>query len=233
MNSLTKGRNLKRDVPIAIMFCFFFFFAIFSYFWYDEVISEGALDFQRLTGFSGRWMIAIGMISLLGIHARRISKKQRDWQYSVLMLIPFAAVVLSGFFTEGGRQGQIFRWWFTTFEAPASYAGAHLSWFYSTWAYFRVVRARDLRTLIFTIVFCLFCLAYSPLGNVILPIALPITDVISDVFLVGLQRAMLLTGLGAGIAMTIRTLLGMEKGWLGALGRALPTLPGQRSDKEQ
>lgn len=232
IESKTTGRNWKRDAPILIVVIFFIFYGIFSYFWYDPVISEGALDFQRLVGFAGRWGIGLGVFTLIFVHARRIAKRQRDWKFSVLMFIPFVLMILIGFFAEGGRQGQIYRWWYSNFNTPIQYAGQSFMWFYATWAYFRTVRARNMQTLLFTGVFVLFAFGYSSLGNLLVPFASPLTEILGVAFWAARNRALTMTALGAGIAMSLRTLLGMERGWLGALGRALPTLPTKRRETE-
>ena len=232
MESIMIGRNWKRDLPILIMAILFIVYAIFSYFWYDPIISEGTLDLQRLVEFGGRWGIGVGVFTLIFVHARRIAKREKDWQFSILMFIPFVAMILIGFFAEGGRQGQLYRWWYSNFNTPLQYSGQCFMWFYATWGYFRTVRARNMQTLLYTIVFVLFCFGYSAFGNIFMPFAPPITEILGVAFWAARNRALVMTGLGAGIAMSIRMILGMERGWLGALVRALLTIPTRRGSEE-
>lgn len=68
-------------------------------------ISDAQPIVANLTNIISGFLIGLGVYSLLRIHLRRLAKRQPDWQFSVVLLISLAAMVLFGYWDWIDRQG--------------------------------------------------------------------------------------------------------------------------------
>jgi hypothetical protein len=58
-----------------------------------------------MTGIITAFMLGLGIFSLLSIHLRKIRRQQRDWPFSVVLLVSMVAMVSFGYADYFSRQG--------------------------------------------------------------------------------------------------------------------------------
>ena len=158
----------------------------------------------------------LGILNLLGVHFRRITSQEKDWGYSIFLILSFLGVIgaaaLASVYGEPVLEGTAFRWVFHSILYPLEAAAASLLVFFLVAAAFRVMRKRPtLPTLVFvlTIIFVL-------LGTMPFPGQLGLTlaearDWLVQVFAMAGARGMLL-GVALGtIATGLRVLIGFDR----------------------
>ena len=158
----------------------------------------------------------LGILNLLGVHFRRIAHQERDWGYSIFLILAFlgviGAAVLAAVSGEPVLDGTALRWVFHSILSPLEAAAASLLVFFLVAAAFRVMRKRPtLSTVVFvlTIIFVL-------LGTIPFPGQLGLTlaearDWLVQVFAMAGARGMLL-GVALGtIATGLRVLMGFDR----------------------
>jgi hypothetical protein len=158
----------------------------------------------------------LGILNLLGVHFRRIGRQERDWGYSIFLILSFLGVIgaaaLAPVYGEPVLEGTALRWVFHSILSPLEAAAASLLVFFLVAAAFRVMRKRPtLSTLVFVLTIILVLLGAMPLpGQLGLTLA-EARDWLVHVFAMAGARGMLL-GVALGtIATGLRVLIGFDR----------------------
>jgi hypothetical protein len=175
----------------------------------------------------------LGAASLLRLHGRRVRRRERDWPYSLLTLVAFAVVLVTGLFKLGGPPGVQ-----GDFADPSSALGAIvaavyaplyasifalLAFFVASAAY-RAFRLHSWEAAVLLVAAAVVLLGRTPIGAILTgwlpePLAWLRSDRLS-LWLMTVpntagQRAILI-GIGLGVvSMSLRLILGIERGPLG------------------
>ncbi len=115
--------------------------------------------------------LGLGAARLLIQHSGRISKKSRDWQFSGILLVFFAAMLLTGFagYISTGVQTDngIYNWLFNYIYTPLGATLYPITGFYIFSAAYRAFRARNLDAALMLIAGCFVMLKNAPVGEAI------------------------------------------------------------------
>ncbi|MEW6050022.1 MAG: hypothetical protein AB1644_03030 [Candidatus Zixiibacteriota bacterium] len=221
---------MKRTVPLFITF-FVGTLLIVSVF-LPPVQSMGE-NFTLFFDIIAVFAFFLGGGNLVRIHLDKVSRRKKDWGYSLVTLFGFFLVLASGLFKIGNAGGIAASvtasgsWFQTIFERvmnPLSSTMYALLAFYVASASYRAFRAKNREATILLIAAFVILLGRTPFGTMItawIPDSLSALQVpnmaiwiMSSPNLAG-QRAIMI-GIGLGVvSMSLRVLLGIERTYLG------------------
>jgi hypothetical protein len=154
----------------------------------------------------------IGILNLLGVHARRIVTRERNWPYSIFLIVA-ALLVIGVAAAEGqGPAGATVSWLFQYVLFPLEAAGASLLIFFLAAAGFRAMRMRpSASTLIFVVTIVIVLVSMVPVGGEAGRILGIVRSWFVDVLGTAGARGMLL-GVALGtVATGLRVLVGIDR----------------------
>jgi len=169
--------------------------------------------------------IWLGVLNLVKVAGDKVYKRQKDWQYSLIIIVCFLGITIIGFFFSGGRRfldsGTAFTWLYDNVYNPlVSMMFALLAFFVASASY-RAFRARNKEATILLVAAFLVMLGRVPLGDVLtnwLPNWLHMSNVASWIMNVpnmAGQRAIMI-GIALGtVSTSLRMILGIERSYLG------------------
>jgi hypothetical protein len=214
------SKYIKREISLAITFVLGMFFILY-YFVSDPLISAIR---DRLTIWSTlitSTMIALGLINLFIVHIRRIQVRQTGWPFSIWLLfgIIFTAAlsvqqgILAGVRTS---DAPILNWIVWNVNTQIQITIFSLFGFYVVSAAIHGLQIRSRESLLFVIMAVLIFLWNAPLGTVIWEGFGPLGTWVSTYIAGSTFSAITLCVSVGSLALGIRTILGYERGYLGA-----------------
>lgn len=199
---------------------------------YDLVMEKVVQGSQVLSGV----LLALGVLSILRVHVKRLTKGQKDWPFSVVLLVSMAAMIVIGLgeWIAGNREAAgilgdyedmktAFSVVFIDMLQILDAAMFSLIAFFILSAAYRAFRIRSVEATIMMGVALVVLLGFIPLAMA-LTAGLPTEGLASNFRIENLKSWILLTvstpalraidlGLGLGLlAMALRIMLGLEKG---------------------
>lgn len=197
---------------------------------FDTMNREFSVYFDIIAVFA----FVLGGGNLLRLHGDRIWRRGKDWRYSVVTVVGFAVTLMAGLCKVGGppgirgdlmAPGTWFRFLFNAVLSPLEATMFALLAFYVASASFRAFRAKTPEATILLVSGFIVLLGRTFLGGVMtawLPdslsfLSIPhLTDWIMAWPNTAGQRAIVI-GIALGvIATSLRIILGIERGYLGA-----------------
>ena len=169
--------------------------------------------------------IWLGALNLIKVAGDKVYKRQKDWPYSLIVILCFLLMVIVGFFFSGGTrfldEGTPFTVLYDNVYSPLVAMMFALLAFFVGSASYRAFRARNKEATVLLIAAFLVMLGRVPLGDLLtgwLPESLHMSNVASWIMnvpnLAG-QRAIMI-GIALGIVSTaLRMILGIERSYLG------------------
>jgi hypothetical protein len=154
----------------------------------------------------------IGIVNLLGVHTRRIAARERNWPYSIFLILAALLVMVVAGVEGQGPGGATVNWLFQYVLFPLEAAGASLLIFFLAAAAFRMMRRRpSWSTLLFVLTIVLVLVSTVPLGGEPGRILRIVRSWLVDVIGTAGTRGMLL-GVALGtIATGLRVLVGIDR----------------------
>ncbi len=178
-----------------------------------EVLTNWA---NLLAGFT----IGFGMVNVTLIHSRHLSRRTPgQWYYSAWLIFVAVIMVIVGLGGEpslGINVSPAQYEWMTTYVLAACSGTMYSSLaFYITSACFRAFRARTMEATALLIVGFITLMSRTPAFQVFIPQAIEAADWINNYIVRSSFRGILIGGALGAILLGIRTLMGMETGYLG------------------
>ena len=187
-------------------------------------LSDMVTDWILIIAAAAIWL---GALNLIKVSLDRISKKEKDWFFSVVTIASFLLIVIIGFFFSGGRAfqdpGTRFDWLYLYIYTPLMATMFALLAFFVASASYRAFRARNTQATILLLAAFVVMLGRTPFGDwlsqlVHLPNGWGISDlsnIIMNYFNVAGQRAIMI-GIALGtVSTSLRIILGIERSYLG------------------
>jgi hypothetical protein len=141
---------------------------------------------QTLETEFARWLRIIlcfaallGLLSVLKFHSAKIKAKQPGWAFSMVTIVSFAVMALSGFwpwpFNLGGsgfatanmQQGSLFKWFFDYGMVPMQATMFAILAFFIASAAFRAFRARSFEATCLLVAGCIMMIGRVPVGEML------------------------------------------------------------------
>lgn len=157
--------------------------------------------------------LGLAFVNLSRIHIRRVSLRRTNWQYSIPLLVLMYIQAVLGLMEGSTGKNYIF-----LFNAILSPSGAMMYALLALWiasAAYRAFTARSVDSALLLLSGIIVMLGNAPVGTVIYKGLPDIKDWIVNVPNMAAQRGIMIgAGIGA-IALGIRILMGIERGYLG------------------
>jgi len=204
---------MKSQIPLAIVIILGFLFMGYTF-----IPHKVADDFYNWyidwSKAMSPWGIILGIMSLLMVHGTKITRKAPRWQYSVVLLVGMVVTAASGFIW-GMQEGTPFMWIFKNIQMPMSSTMFSLLAFYIASAAYKAFRARSPQATVLLIAAVIVMLGQVPVGMKISKYIPDISQWILNVPNLASKRGIML-GVGlAGVATSLKIILGIERSYLG------------------
>jgi len=185
------------------------------------------IEVEPLEAFSDTfrsWMILVatcalfmGAASLSLLHTKKIQRRTTGWQFSVLTLISMVLIMVTGLPIPEiglGVDNQVFDFLFTNILTPLGATMYSIIAFFITSAAYRSFRARNLEATVVLVSGILMICYNAPLMTSLWQGFIPIGDWIFSVPNMATMRAVIIGSALGAIALAMRVLLGIERGYL-------------------
>lgn len=213
---------MKRLIPLILCFVFGIIMIWTSFTphsisktIYDEIIAWVLII--------GPFALVLAVTTLIQTHATRIRRQAEHWQYSFVVFIGLATMVLIGI--PYGPKNEVFVWLYTNVQVPMDATMFSLLAFFIASAAYRAFRARTLEATLLLVAALIVMMGNVPIGDLIWNTVLswtPWEDGASSLRQWILDnpntsaRRGLLLGVSLGvISQSIRIILGIERSYLG------------------
>lgn len=224
-------RILKRQVPIVITATVGTVLVLSVFFPPTMMLGE---DFSLFFDIIAVFAFFLGGGNLVRIHFTKVYRKKPDWGYSIVTLVGFALMLVSGLGKFGGppgitgsvtAEGSWLNTMFIYIIAPLSSTMYALLAFFVASASYRAFRAKNREATILLVAAFVILLGRTPLGMMVtgwVSDSLSIFQIpnlavwVMNVPNLAGQRSILI-GVGLGVvAMSLRLILGMDRTYLGS-----------------
>jgi len=185
------------------------------------------IEVEPLEAFSDTfrsWMILVatcalflGAASLSLLHSKRIQRRSTGWQFSVLTLVSMVVILLAGLPLPEiglGVENPVFDFLFANILTPLGATMYSIIAFFITSAAYRSFRARSTEATVVLVSGILMICYNSPLMTSLWPGFIPVGDWIFSVPNMATMRAVIIGSALGAIALAMRVLLGIERGYL-------------------
>ncbi|MCX7834494.1 MAG: hypothetical protein N2450_00300 [bacterium] len=177
--------------------------------------------FTKLQNGMMDWVIILlsfsylmGGISIFLSHLQRIQRKYDGWYYSLVLVVCLLLMVTLGIFVDYGPNGA-FQWLFKNVQNPMQSTMFALLAFYVSSASYRAFRVRNLHATLLFVAAVLVMIGKVPIGEILWSKFPEISQWILSVPSLAAQRALTIGAALGLIATGLKTLLGIERSWLG------------------
>lgn len=212
----------KKRIPLAIVFLAGITMILTYYSGRKEatdILTGYSKWYQIIAGFA----LLLGVVSLGQVHITKIQKLKPGWAYSLIMIIAFLIMTISGF-VWGIEKGTPFMWIFENVTTPLASTVFSILAFYIASAAYRAFRAKSFEASLMLIAAVLVMVGRIPFGEMfsrLLPDSLSflridvMTQWLFRVPVAAAKRAILL-GIGlSSVTMSLRIILGIERTYMG------------------
>lgn len=214
------SRYIKREIPLALCFVLGIFFIIY-YFFSDPWISAIRDRILIWSTLMGSTMLALGLINMFIIHIRKVRVRQTGWPFSLWLMfgiIFMAALSVQQGILSGVRisDAPLLNWIIWNVNTQIQITIFSLFGFYIVSATIHGFQIRSTESLLFVLSGVIVFLWNAPIGTAIWEGFGPVGTWLSNYVAGGTYRAIVLCLAIGSLALGIRTLLGYERGYLGA-----------------
>ena len=217
---------MKRQIPLILCFVFGVVMLLtqFSPHAFSQGVYKEVLNWARIiTPFA----LIFSTITLLQTHITRIRRKTEHWQYSFIVFVGIAIMVIIGI--PYGPQHPWFEWLFNNVQLPMDATMFSLLAFFIASAAYRAFRARNVEASLLLITAVIVMLGNVPVGDLIWNSLVSLTPwgenladgsswmkqwILDNPNLSARRGIILGVSLGV-ISQSIRIILGIERSYLG------------------
>jgi len=217
----------RRHLPIIITFIMGIIMILQYFIVPKQPVEPYQITMQKVGETLTNWAnllaaftIGFGMVNIALIHSRHVSRKTPgQWYYSAWLLFVAVIMVIVGIGGEPALGINVSKYqydWMTTYVFAALSGTMYSSLaFYITSACYRAFRARTIEATALLIVGFITLMSRTPAFQAYLPQVIEVADWINKYIVKSSFRGILIGGALGAILLGIRTLMGMETGYLG------------------
>ncbi len=161
--------------------------------------------------------VFVGVISIGQVHGRRISRRAERWEYSVVLMVFMVIMAITGLPLESiglGLDNSIYDFLFTNVQTPLGSTMYSILAFFITSAAYRAFRARNIEAALILISGTIVVMSNAPMFTSAFPAFIAWKNWIFDVPNASTMRAVTMGAALGAIALAVRTLMGIERGYL-------------------
>jgi hypothetical protein len=210
MSSILKREAvyLVTGIVTVIMLIEYFFFAD-SQAWAETVRTWAVIVINISLG--------LGAVRLLMSHSMSVQQRRSNWQYSGILIVSFAIMLITGLigYATTGQQTSnfIYNWIFNYVYTPLGATLYPITGFYIFSAAYRAFRARNVDAALMLIAGCFVILSNAPVGEAIWVGFARVGEWFRFTGQVPGMRTFAMVGALGMIAYGFRALLGKERGF--------------------
>lgn len=163
------------------------------------------------------WATFIGPLSLIQVHGKTVQKRSKGWYFSVIVLLFTVVMTIAGLPIAEiglGTTNAVYNWLFTYAQTPLSGTMYGLIAFFITSAAYRSFRAKNIEATIVLLAGLAMVMYNAPIFTATWPGFRTIGQWIYDVPNMATNRAVTIGAALGAIALAVRTLMGIERGYL-------------------
>lgn len=206
---------LKREVVYAFTGIITVLMLVEFFFWADpqpwaEAIRTWSVIVYNIS-------LGLGAVRLLMLHGMNTQRRRANWEYSAILLVMFAVMIVTGFYgyivTGLQTSNAIYNWLFVNVYTPLGATLYPITGFYIFSAAYRAFRARNIDAALMLIAGCFVILKNAPVGEAIWIGFNTYGEWFQFVGQVPGMRTFAIVGALGLIAYGFRALLGKERGF--------------------
>lgn len=210
---------MRREIPLLITFITGMFMII-SLFVPHPLIAKGSSSLQNWLIIVSGFAVVLGVGNIIRVNGRKISRREEDWGFKVILLIALFGMFLTGLIGKVD-EGTIFDWLYMNMEFPMEATMFSLLAFFIASAAYRAFRMRSVEAGLLLVAAVIVMLGRVSLGEILTsslpkPLQLPIlTEWIMGFPNMAAKRGIMIGAAMGAMAMSLRIILGIERSYLG------------------
>ena len=156
----------------------------------------------------------MGGLSVLINHIYRVNRRSDGWGYSIVLIVCLVGMAILGIFFDYSEAG-LFQWLYKNVQNPMQATMFAFLAFYVASASYRAFRVRNWMATLLFISAIIVMIGSVPIGESMWSKFPVISQWILNVPSLAAQRALLIGAALGLVATGLKTLLGIERSWLG------------------
>ena len=211
---------MRRQVPLVL--CFLFGVVMMLVEFSPHPFSQGLrAEVVNWALIIGPFALLLGVGTLLQIHWARITRRSEYWQYSILVFVGVALMLVFGL--PFGPNHSVVTWLFNHVQAPMEATMFSLLAFFIASASYRAFRARTLEATLLLVAALIVMIGNAPIGDLIWNKIMPFGENVPSTARQWIldnpnlsSRRGIILGVSLGvISQSVRIILGIERSYLG------------------
>lgn len=208
---------LRRiEIPLAIT-AFCTILQVIPYYLNIPVIDSASATMREWMLLVVNMAVFIGVMSLGQVHGKRIQRRSQHWEYSVVLIAFMGIMAIVGFPLEMiglGFDNPQYLFIFNNVLNPLGGTMYSILAFFITSAAYRAFRARNIEASIVLLSGTIVVMSNAPLFTSSLPFLIDWKNWIFDVPNAATGRGVMIGAALGAVALAVRTLMGIERGYL-------------------
>jgi hypothetical protein len=208
--------DYKRDIPLAITFLVGVI-AVLEYYTDVQAIADTFTVIKNWGIVLQAFALGLGAVNLFRVHGRRITERRggNEWLFSGWLLLMMIVFVIFGLWRGQFDTDPTYSWLYNAIYLPLGSTMYSSLAFYMAYGAYKVLRARNFEAALLFTTAVLVILGNTPIFPAYFPGFFYTREWIFTAVVGGAYRGIRIgVGMGA-VVLGIRTLLGLETGYLG------------------
>jgi hypothetical protein len=210
--------NILRRIEIPIVLTIIAtLLQVIPYYINIPVINDAANTVNLWVLLVVAWATFIGPLSLMQVHGKAVQKRGKGWYFSVVVLAATIIMSIAGLPIAEvglGTTNAVYQWLFTYGQTPLSGTMYGIIAFFITSAAYRAFRAKNIEATIVLVAGLAMVMYNAPVFTATWPGFRTIGQWIYDIPNMATNRAVTIGAALGAIALAVRTLMGIERGYL-------------------
>ena len=204
------------EIPLLIT-AFCALLQVIPYYLNIPVIDSASATMREWMLLVVNMAVFVGVISLGQVHGKKIQRRGENWPYSVVLIVFMVLMAIVGFPLESlglGFKNAQYLFMFNNILNPLGGTMYSILAFFITSAAYRAFRARNWEASFVLVSGIIVVMSNAPLFTSSLPFLVTWKDWIFDVPNTATGRGVMIGAALGAIALAVRTLMGIERGYL-------------------
>ncbi|MBC8498416.1 hypothetical protein ISS40_04720 [Candidatus Bathyarchaeota archaeon] len=206
----------RMEIPILIT-AFCTLLQVIPYYLNIPVIDSASATMREWMLLVVNMAVFVGVISLGQVHGKRIQRRGENWPFSVVLMVFMVLMAIVGFPLESlglGFKNAQYLFMFNNILNPLGGTMYSILAFFITSAAYRAFRARNWEAAFVLVSGTIVVMSNAPLFTSSLPFLITWKDWIFDVPNTATGRGVMIGAALGAIALAVRVLMGIERGYL-------------------
>lgn len=210
--------NVLRRIEIPLLItAFCTLIQVIPYYFNIPVIESASATMRDWMLLVVNMAVFVGVISLGQVHGKRIQRRGENWPYSVVLMVFMVLMAIVGFPLESlglGFKNEQYLFMFNNILNPLGGTMYSILAFFITAAAYRAFRARNWEAAFVLVAGTIVVMSNAPMIATSLPFLTTWKNWIFDVPNLATRRGVMIGAALGAIALAVRTLMGIERGYL-------------------